>query len=94
MFVITLATTVPAFFAREKPISRQAKPACMNRTSTAAMTTQSVFVATVSGSVPSMARWRSSAVASRVDMRANLRTLPQRVIGPLSKIRPGLFASV
>ena len=28
------ATTVPAFFAREKPISRKANPACMNMTST------------------------------------------------------------
>ena len=27
------ATTVPAFFAREKPISRKAKPACMKTTS-------------------------------------------------------------
>ena len=64
------ATTVPAFFVREKPISRPAKPACMNRTRTAAITTQSVLVVTVSASVPSIALDRSSADASRDDIRA------------------------
>ena len=34
-FVRIFATTVPAFLPREKPISRNAKPACMNITSTA-----------------------------------------------------------
>src|SRR3954454_2669166 len=38
-----LATPRPAFLAREKPISRNAKPACMNITSTAATTTHIVF---------------------------------------------------
>ena len=38
-----LAITVPAFFWREKPISRKAKPACMNMTRTPATMTQSVF---------------------------------------------------
>src|SRR5437868_10585694 len=33
-------TTVPTFFCREKPISRNMKPACMNRTKTAATMTQ------------------------------------------------------
>ena len=46
------AIPVPAFFAREKPISRKAKPACMNITSTPATITQVVFTAeTVSGRV-------------------------------------------
>src|SRR3954469_18558873 len=40
-----LATTVPAFLAREKPISRNAKPACMKNTSRAASTTQVVSIA-------------------------------------------------
>ena len=31
-FVRIFATTVPAFLPREKPISRKAKPACMNIT--------------------------------------------------------------
>jgi hypothetical protein len=49
------ATPVPAFLAREKPISSIAKPACMNRTSTAATKTNIVFVVTVSASLPSIA---------------------------------------
>src|SRR3977135_2980449 len=34
----------PAFFIRVRPASRNAKPACMNITSTAAMTTQMVDI--------------------------------------------------
>ena len=40
-FVRILATTVPAFLPREKPISRKAKPACMNITKQPATITQS-----------------------------------------------------
>src|SRR3954449_10119336 len=47
-----LATTVPAFLAREKPISRNAKPACMKNTSRAASTTQVVSIAALVLSVP------------------------------------------
>src|ERR1700704_5207400 len=36
----------PAFFMRVRPASRKAKPACMNITSTAVMTTQIVDAAT------------------------------------------------
>src|SRR5437764_14249964 len=36
----------PAFFIRVRPASRNAKPACMNITSTAVMTTQIVLAAT------------------------------------------------
>src|SRR5215471_20258691 len=35
----------PAFFIRVRPASRNAKPACMNITSTAVMTTQIVLAA-------------------------------------------------
>ena len=35
----------PAFFIRVRPASRNAKPACMNMTSTAVMTTQIVLAA-------------------------------------------------
>src|SRR3954447_9555548 len=38
----------PTFFIRVRPASRNAKPACMNMTSTAAMTTQIVLAAIVS----------------------------------------------
>src|SRR4051812_25608116 len=53
------ATTVPAFFPREKPISRNAKPACMNITSEPATITQIVLIPTEDGSLPSIARLRS-----------------------------------
>src|SRR5882757_1055098 len=45
-----LAIPVPAFFPREKPISRKAKPACMNITSTPATITQVVLTLDVTSS--------------------------------------------
>ena len=44
-FARIFATTVPAFLPREKPISRNAKPACMNITSRAATSTQIALIA-------------------------------------------------
>src|SRR6267378_4280547 len=41
-----LPAMCPAFFMRVSPASRKAKPACMNMTSTAVMTTQMVDAAT------------------------------------------------
>ena len=51
-FVRIFATTVPAFLPREKPISRKAKPACMNITRQPATITQSELIATESGRTP------------------------------------------
>src|SRR3954453_1742241 len=48
-FVRIFAITVPAFFAREKPISRKANPACMNITSTPATITHMELIPTESG---------------------------------------------
>src|SRR5215216_302678 len=48
-FVRIFAITVPAFFAREKPISRNAKPACMNITRTPATITHIELIPTESG---------------------------------------------
>src|SRR5215510_7359134 len=45
------AAMCPTFFIRVSPASRNAKPACMNMTSTAAMTTQIVLAAIVSSLV-------------------------------------------
>src|ERR687890_334549 len=53
-FVRILATTVPAFLPREKPISRNANPACMNITRQAATTSQSVLIAADCGNGPSL----------------------------------------
>src|SRR5829696_2612448 len=58
------ATTVPAFFAREKPISRKAKPACMKITSRAATITQIELMATLCGSTPLLAASSVSAWAT------------------------------
>src|SRR3954449_3341331 len=62
-FVRIFAITVPAFFPREKPISRNAKPACMNITSTPATMTQVELMPTLSASLPAPA-------ASKVSARA------------------------
>ncbi len=51
-FVRTFATTVPAFFWREKPISRNMNPACMNITTMPATMTQSELKPTESGRTP------------------------------------------
>src|SRR3954451_774345 len=59
----TFATTVPAFLPREKPISRNAKPACMNITSTPATITQVELMPTVSASLPAPAALKVSARA-------------------------------
>src|SRR3954447_727652 len=67
-----LATTVPAFFCREKPISRNAKPACMKITSRAATTTQIELIATLSGGTPLLrARGVSAPAAVGTRMRAS-----------------------
>src|SRR3954454_9140615 len=58
------ATTVPAFLPREKPISRKAKPACMNITRMPATSTQTELSPTSSGSLPSVANLRVSPSAS------------------------------
>ena len=44
-FVRTFATIVPAFFWREKPISRNMKPHCMNITTMPATITHMVLIA-------------------------------------------------
>ena len=41
---MTLATTVPAFFMREKPTSSRRKPACMKKTRMPATSTQTVSI--------------------------------------------------
>src|SRR3954452_13717192 len=62
-FARIFAITVPAFLPREKPISRNAKPACMNITRTPATITQVELMPTVSASLPAPA-------ASNVSARA------------------------
>src|SRR5436305_13052698 len=61
------ATTVPACFAREEPISRNAKPACMNITREPATITQIVLTPTEVSSFPAIDFLRSVASASADD---------------------------
>ncbi len=51
-FTRIFATIVPTFLPREKPISRKAKPACMNITKQPATMTQSELIATEFGRTP------------------------------------------
>src|SRR5688572_22496430 len=51
-FTRILAIPMPAFLPRENPISRQAKPACMNRTSTAATRTHITLSSSTTVSMP------------------------------------------
>src|SRR3954469_14770489 len=60
------ATTVPAFLAREKPISRNAKPACMNMTRAPATITHIVLMPTDASSLPAIALLRSVASPNAV----------------------------
>src|SRR5215210_3277911 len=64
------AITVPAFLPRENPISRNAKPACMNITTMPARITHSELIATESGSAPLAAASRVSADATAGTARA------------------------
>ena len=63
------AITVPAFLPREKPISRKAKPACMNITRMPATSTQTELIPTSNGSFPALAR--SSVLAIRERRRGH-----------------------
>src|SRR5688572_4589961 len=63
-FVRIFAITVPAFFPRENPISRKAKPACMNITSAPATITHMELMPTDGASSPLIAFSRSVALAS------------------------------
>src|SRR4051812_13884546 len=78
-FARIFAITVPAFLPREKPISRNAKPACMNITRTPATITQVELMPTVSASLPAPAASKVSARAvpgSTRPIRAAIAPMP------------------
>ena len=70
-FVRIFAITVPAFLALEKPISRNAKPACMKNTKQAATITHSELIPTVFESPPSMASCRSPSAPNAAEGRTS-----------------------
>src|SRR4051812_45373770 len=90
------ATTVPAFLPREKPISRKAKPACMNMTRMPATSTQTELSPTSIGSLPLFARSSVLPSASAAPGTASSASSPapkpaaQRVL----RIRPPLSNSI
>src|SRR4051794_34917909 len=94
--VTILAITVPAFLPREKPISRNAKPACMNITRMPATSTHTELSATEDGNTPSTASCRSDPAASADAGTANVASNPaptpvaQRVL----RIDPPLSNSI
>src|SRR3954471_13349489 len=95
-FTRILATTVPAFLPREKPISRKAKPACMNITRMPAMSTHTELIATSTGSLPAIAESNvppsASAAAGTANVASNPAPTPvaQRVL----RIDPPLSNSI
>jgi hypothetical protein len=96
-FVRIFAITVPAFFAREKPISRKAKPACMNMTSTPATITHIELIPTESGmplladSVDDVGQGQGHAT-SLVGQPPIVDFGPQIDIGQRSEMQAGDFA--
>ena len=80
------AITVPAFLPREKPISRKAKPACMNITRMPATSTQTELIPTSSGNLPAFDSSRvlpsASAAAGTANVASNPAPTPvaQRVV--------------
>ena len=59
------ATTVPAFLPREKPISRNAKPACMNITRMPATSTQIELMPTLDGQLPVVGELQGRPISQR-----------------------------
>ena len=82
--VTILAMTVPAFLPREKPISRNAKPACMNITKQPATITQIELMPTESGNpLPAAskvsARAAAGASSTSTALSASARTANERL---------------
>ena len=73
--------TVPAFLPREKPISRNAKPACMNITKQPATITQIELMPTESGSPLPAASNVSAMAAAGSTSRANSPNITARATG-------------
>src|SRR3954447_24783847 len=96
-FVRIFAITVPAFLARENPISRNANPACMNITSTPATITQSELIPIESG-MPFLEPTASMRSASGRDIQPPCWDAPmfdlaaQSDIGQRSEMEAGDFA--
>src|SRR3954468_24561286 len=95
-FARILAMIVPAFFPREKPISRNAKPACMNITKQPATITQVELMPTLGAggfaggvNVSASAELGSTSAASTA--RAPMRTALFLATAPRVRLFIGVF---
>ena len=77
---------MPAFFARENPISRNAKPACMNITSRAATMTQIELIASAVGQLSGVRRLQRVRVRHSGKQGICQRPSEQRRAGPSHEI--------
>src|SRR5437764_13419479 len=88
-FARIFAITVPAFFPREKPISRNAKPACMNITRHPATITQVELMPTLGASLSGGVNVSASAELGSTSA-ASATSAPARtalfLIGPSSSV--------
>src|SRR3954447_19152007 len=98
-FARIFAITVPAFFPREKPISRNAKPACMNITKQPATITQVELMPTLGAggfaggvNVSASAELGSTSAASTA--RAPRRTALFLATAPRVRLFIGVFPPV
>src|SRR3954449_5859739 len=93
-FVRIFAITVPAFFPREKPISRNAKPACMNITRQAATMTQVELMPTLSASLPGGVNVSASAELGTTSAASTARALARTALFLATAPRVRLFIGV
>src|SRR4051812_27657412 len=93
-FVRIFAITVPAFFPREKPISRNAKPACMNITRQAATMTQVELMPTLSASLPGGVNVSARAELGTTSAASTARTLARTALFLATAPRVRLFIGV
>src|SRR3954447_14877346 len=90
------ATIVPAFLPREKPISRNAKPACMNITRMPATSTQTELMATSAGNLPAvtLSSVPLSAKAAAGTASAATKPVTKPAAQRVQRIRPPLSNSI
>src|SRR3954470_552936 len=97
-FARIFAITVPAFLPREKPISRNAKPACMNMTSTPATITQVELMPMLSGMLFASQVSARAVPGSAITARAATAPMPSghllRATAPSVRLFIGVFPPV
>src|SRR3954470_8890544 len=93
-FARIFAITVPAFFPREKPISRNAKPACMNITRQPATITQVELMPTLGASLSGGVKVSASAELGSTSAASTARALTRTALFLATAPRVRLFIGV